>query len=201
MVTTFTPCMNYITGSTANGRSSPSMDCCDALKSVMSSSMDCACVMLTGGVPLPQIVNATLALGLPRICSNVGVPLQCKGSAVPLPAPGPLQFGVPPPPSSALSPQASQTLAPTPGPVQFDTTPPPNSELSPQASKATAFTPGSEPAALEQPPVVPPSTIEAEAPSRISRFRPVTIPSSASSASIISLTTTSVWAFYMLVKL
>ena len=41
--------------------------------------MDCACVMLTGGVPLPQIVNATLALGLPRICSKVGIPLQCEG--------------------------------------------------------------------------------------------------------------------------
>ncbi|KNA23762.1 hypothetical protein SOVF_022260 [Spinacia oleracea] len=117
MIATFTPCMNYITGSTANG-SSPSSNCCGALKSVMSSSMDCACLMLTASIPLPQLVNRTLALGLPRVCRSGGVPLQCEASTSPLPAPGPLQFGAPPtgasPSPASPSPTLPRPVSPSP---------------------------------------------------------------------------------------
>ncbi|XP_010679075.2 non-specific lipid transfer protein GPI-anchored 16 [Beta vulgaris subsp. vulgaris] len=207
MIATFTPCMNYITGSSA-GDSTPSSNCCDALKSVMSSSMDCGCLMVTASVPLPQIVNRTLALGLPRICKTSGVPIQCQASSSPLPAPGPLQFGPKspgPPPSSAFSPKASGSPLLAPAPLQIGATPsvpPPNSGLSPQASKATAFTPASEPTATGLPPVVSPSSVEVEAPSRTPRVRPVLTPS-VSSASMISSPTT-ICAFlimYMLLKL
>ncbi|KAL2935818.1 Protein YLS3 [Bienertia sinuspersici] len=130
MISTFTPCLNYITGSTSDG-ATPSSNCCDALKSVMSSSMDCACLMVTASVPLPLIVNRTLALGLPRICKAAGVPVKCE------------------------------------------------------ASKATALTPASKPTPTDElPPVVAPSSIEVEAPSRTPKVRPVLTPPSSSSASM-----------------
>ncbi|XP_021764394.1 non-specific lipid transfer protein-like 1 [Chenopodium quinoa] len=180
MIATFTPCMNYLTSSTANG-SSPSSNCCGALRSVMSSSVDCACLMVTASIPLPQLVNRTLALGLPRVCNSGGVPIKCEASGSPLPAPGPLQFGAPPPAGASPSPA-----------------------FSPQASKATAFTPAPEPTGTEVSQVVAPSTVdveapssvEVEAPSRTPRIRPVLTPSTSSASMILSSPTT-IWAFLM----
>ncbi|CAK9147032.1 unnamed protein product [Ilex paraguariensis] len=86
MITSFTPCINYITGSTSNGASSPSADCCNSVKSLMSTSLDCACLLLIGNVPVSFPFNRSLALSLPRACHG-GVPIQCEGSGVPPPAP------------------------------------------------------------------------------------------------------------------
>ncbi|KAK3193746.1 hypothetical protein Dsin_025056 [Dipteronia sinensis] len=81
--------------------------------------MDCACLVITANIPLQLPINRTLALSLPRACNMSGVPVQCKASGTPLPAPGPVLLG--------------PTLAP------MDDSP-----LSPQASKASAFAPATE---------------------------------------------------------
>ncbi|PHU10258.1 hypothetical protein BC332_22118 [Capsicum chinense] len=96
---TFTPCFNYLTGSSGNG-SSPTEDCCNSLKLSMSGSIDCACLIVTGNVPVSIPFIRTLALSLPQAC-NAGVPVQCSASGVPLPSPGPALFvpaPAPPPP-------------------------------------------------------------------------------------------------------
>ncbi|XP_051141549.1 non-specific lipid transfer protein GPI-anchored 16-like [Andrographis paniculata] len=98
MVATFTPCLNYVTGSGVRG-SSPTQDCCNSLKSLMSDGVDCGCLIVTGNVPLSiPYVNRNLAISLPRMC-RTSVPIQCKASGDPLPAPGPALFG----PTSAPS--------------------------------------------------------------------------------------------------
>lgn len=81
MLSTFTPCLNYITGSSGNG-SSPTGDCCSALKSLIPTGMDCACLLVTANVPIQLPINRTLALSLPRACKMGGVPLQCKGKYI-----------------------------------------------------------------------------------------------------------------------
>ncbi|XP_004292577.1 PREDICTED: non-specific lipid-transfer protein-like protein At2g13820 [Fragaria vesca subsp. vesca] len=117
MLSTFTPCLNYITGSTSNG-SSPTGDCCGALKSLMGTGMDCACLLVTSNVPVQLPINRTLALSLPKACKMGGVPLQCKASASPLPAPGPSLLGPTPSPTSdsPFSPRASKAVATAPTP-------------------------------------------------------------------------------------
>lgn len=78
MLTSFTPCMNFITNSSLNG-TSPTADCCNILKSFMSNGTDCMCLIVTGSVPFRVPINRTLALSLPQACKMPGVPLQCKG--------------------------------------------------------------------------------------------------------------------------
>lgn len=78
-LTNFTPCINFITNSTANG-TSPTTDCCNALKSITASSTDCFCLIVTASVPFQIPINRTLAIALPRACNMPGVPLQCKGN-------------------------------------------------------------------------------------------------------------------------
>lgn len=78
MLTTFSPCMNFITNSSTNG-TAPSADCCNSLRSVMSNGTDCLCLIATGSVPFQVPINRTLAISLPRACNMPGVPLQCKG--------------------------------------------------------------------------------------------------------------------------
>ncbi|KAK6260068.1 Bifunctional inhibitor/plant lipid transfer protein/seed storage helical domain - like 9 [Theobroma cacao] len=145
MISSFTPCLNFITGSTSNG-SSPTQGCCGAVKSLMSGSMDCACLIITANVPFQLPINRTLALGLPRACNMGGVPVQCKGSGTPLPAPGPVPFLLPPtlPPTAAspLSPRASKASAE--GPASESDTPldlipasAPGDEDEPEAPSAT----------------------------------------------------------------
>ncbi|CAI9259772.1 unnamed protein product [Lactuca saligna] len=98
MITGFTPCVNYLTGSSANGRS-PSASCCDAMESLMTKSMDCTCLIVTGNVPfsLPNPINQGLAISLPQACNSESMALQCKASGVSLPPPGPMLFAPPPP--------------------------------------------------------------------------------------------------------
>ncbi|KAJ8543151.1 hypothetical protein K7X08_005674 [Anisodus acutangulus] len=90
ILSTFTPCFNYLTGSSGNG-SSPTEDCCNSLKSSMSDSIDCACLIVTGNVPVSIPFIRTLAVSLPQAC-NTGVPVKCSASGVPLPSPGPALF-------------------------------------------------------------------------------------------------------------
>ncbi|XP_059625182.1 non-specific lipid transfer protein GPI-anchored 16 [Cornus florida] len=155
MISSFTPCLNFITGSTGNG-SSPNAGCCSSLKSLMSGSMDCACLIITGNIPFSLPINQTLALSLPRSC-NGGVPIQCKASGVPLPAPGPALF-VPTPPPTASSP------------------------FSPTASKATALAPSPDEPTFDTAPASPPLH-SSVAPTATAGIRPVLTPKSASSPS------------------
>lgn len=77
MISSFTPCLNFVTGSSGTG-SSPTEDCCNSLKSLMTDNMDCACLIVTGNVPVSiPFINANLAISLPRVCKS-SVPLQCK---------------------------------------------------------------------------------------------------------------------------
>ncbi|XP_045790817.1 non-specific lipid transfer protein GPI-anchored 16-like [Trifolium pratense] len=113
MISSFTPCANFITGSTNyNGLITPSSSCCDSLESMMSTSMDCACLLISANVPFQLLpINRLLSIFLPQACNLNGLPAQCKASGSPLPAPGPAIFGsnvpsLPPTNGSPLSPQA-----------------------------------------------------------------------------------------------
>jgi hypothetical protein len=81
MISSFTPCLNFLTNSTGNGTSPPSANCCNSLKSLTSGSMGCLCLIVTGNVPFQIPINRSLAISLPRACNMSGVPLQCKGKA------------------------------------------------------------------------------------------------------------------------
>ncbi|XP_071905273.1 non-specific lipid transfer protein GPI-anchored 16-like isoform X2 [Coffea arabica] len=131
IITSFTPCFNYLTGSSANG-GSPTAQCCDSLKSLMTDSVECGCLIITGNVPVSvPFISRPLAISLPRACKT-GVPLRCKAAGVPLPAPGPALFRPPPAPvaSSPLSPKGPALFRPTRAPVS-------SSPLSPKASIGT----------------------------------------------------------------
>ncbi|XP_010545094.1 PREDICTED: non-specific lipid transfer protein GPI-anchored 2 [Tarenaya hassleriana] len=118
MITTFTPCLNFVTGS-SGGASTPTAGCCESFKALMGSGMDCACLILTANVPIPLFLNRTLSLGLPRACNLPGLPLQCQAAGTPLPAPGPvpLLLSPPPPAPSSLGPGGSKATATTPAPA------------------------------------------------------------------------------------
>ncbi|XP_021653929.2 non-specific lipid transfer protein GPI-anchored 16 isoform X2 [Hevea brasiliensis] len=140
MITSFTPCINFITGSSSNGKS-PTASCCNSVASLMSTGTDCACLILTASVPVQLPINRTLAISLPQACKMSSVPLQCKASGTPLPAPGPILLGptLPPPAAAAapLSPRASKAAA---------LAPPPESETN------LPITPASPPVQIEGPP-------------------------------------------------
>ncbi|KAJ0111711.1 hypothetical protein Patl1_03335 [Pistacia atlantica] len=185
MISTFTPCLNFITGSTGNGGSPPTQSCCDSLQSLMSTSIDCACLVINANVPVQLPISQTLSLGLLQACNMGGVPIQCKASGSPLPGPGPKILGAPShfllrllrllPPTSfwqsstrlqdpkILGPPALSPLAASP--------------LSPRASEQTAFAP---PPSDEL--ATPPE--ESEAPTTPTRIRPVFTPPSSTSASL-----------------
>ncbi|KAG2640244.1 hypothetical protein PVAP13_2KG060800 [Panicum virgatum] len=88
LVSSFAPCLNFIINSTA----SPTADCCRSLGALMKASTGCACLILTGSVPLGVPVNRTMAVTLPRACNNASVPLQCQDAttSAQTPAPGPV---------------------------------------------------------------------------------------------------------------
>ncbi|XP_009399346.2 non-specific lipid transfer protein GPI-anchored 20 [Musa acuminata AAA Group] len=127
LISSFTPCLNYITGST-NGGGSPTEDCCKALGAVVGSSKDCACLILTGNVPFSLPINRTLSISLPKMCDSMSVPLECTGTSATLPTPGSpvanepslpplppfLPAPPPPPPQVALPPAASPVSTGTP---------------------------------------------------------------------------------------
>ncbi|KAM3244315.1 hypothetical protein ACQJBY_055946 [Aegilops geniculata] len=122
LVSSFTPCLGYIT----NGNSSsPTPGCCRSLSALVNASTGCACLLLTGSVPLGGVpVNRTLAVTLPRACNSMAVPLQCKDASAQLPAPAPAPGPVtaaaaspamaPLPPVAPESPRAGTTVATPP---------------------------------------------------------------------------------------
>ncbi|XP_020174951.1 uncharacterized protein [Aegilops tauschii subsp. strangulata] len=121
LVSSFTPCLSYIT----NGNSSsPTAGCCRSLSALVNASTGCACLLLTGSVPLGGVpVNRTLAVTLPRACNSMAVPLQCKDASAqlpaPAPAPGPVAASASPampplPPVAPAPPSPSGTTTATP---------------------------------------------------------------------------------------
>ncbi|KAI3459405.1 hypothetical protein Pfo_016068 [Paulownia fortunei] len=113
MMTTFTPCMNFVTNSSLNG-TPPTIDCCNSLKSLMNNGKDCLCLIATASVPFQVPINRTLAISLPRACNVPGVPLQCKASGAPIPAPGPVADGPTLSPNAAPSPSVQADASPAP---------------------------------------------------------------------------------------
>ncbi|MED6194793.1 hypothetical protein PIB30_031893 [Stylosanthes scabra] len=106
MMSSITPCANFITGSTNNNNNNaatPSTTCCDSLRSLMSSSMDCACMLISN---LQRPITQAIAMSLSRACNINGV-VQCK-------APGTMETnnGTLPPTDaeSPLSPQGSRGM-------------------------------------------------------------------------------------------
>lgn len=77
LISSFTPCLNFLSGSTNDG-GSPTAECCRSVASLVSSSTECACLILTGNVPFSLPITRTLAILLPRLCRSP-VPLQCTG--------------------------------------------------------------------------------------------------------------------------
>ncbi|KAJ1287933.1 hypothetical protein BS78_02G048900 [Paspalum vaginatum] len=131
LVTSFTPCLNFITNSSA----SPTADCCRSLGALVKASTGCACLILTGSVPLGVPVNRTLAVTLPRACNNASLLLQCRdASSAETPAPSPIADAPAPAPApstpSALPPATTatttpETEAPAPEPTVEPTATPP----------------------------------------------------------------------------
>ncbi|OMO85673.1 hypothetical protein COLO4_21514 [Corchorus olitorius] len=156
MLSSFTPCMNFLTNSSGNG-TSPTADCCNSLKNLTNGGMDCLCLIVTGSVPFQLPINRTLAISLPRACNMPGVPVKCKAPAgAPIPAPGPTSL------APTLSPAASPTLSPS-GPIVPEPTP---SAESPESDTTPTLTP-------------PSSTVGSEAPTATTGSRPVLTPSTA----------------------
>ncbi|CAH1435464.1 unnamed protein product [Lactuca virosa] len=162
MITTFTPCLNFITNSTTNGSSTPTSDCCNSLKSITSSGTDCLCLIVTGSVPFQIPINQTLAISLPRACRMPGVPLQCKAAAAaPIPSAGPA-------PSPGSTSTVPETITPTSAP-ESKTTP----TLAPQSDMT--------------PDLSPPSTsVDSGIPTTNQGSRPTVTPSAAASNYVYS---------------
>ncbi|TVU41755.1 hypothetical protein EJB05_15301, partial [Eragrostis curvula] len=119
LVTSFTPCLNFITNSSA----SPTADC-----SLVNASAGCACLILTGSVPLGVPVNRSLAVTLPKACNSTALALQCQDATTArTPAPGPVAeiapalSPLPPVTPAAPAPEAPAPAAPT---VEPTATPP-----------------------------------------------------------------------------
>ncbi|KAG2545294.1 non-specific lipid transfer protein GPI-anchored 21-like [Panicum virgatum] len=106
LITTFTPCLNFVTGST-NGGGSPTQQCCGSLAEMVRTGADCACLILTGNVPFSLPINRTLAISLTRLCGSMSVPLQCRDTATQIPAPGPVAFAPALPPLPPTPPESS----------------------------------------------------------------------------------------------
>ncbi|XP_065859222.1 non-specific lipid transfer protein GPI-anchored 20-like [Euphorbia lathyris] len=137
LLTSFTPCVNFLTNSTGNG-TSPTSDCCNSLQNLTSNGRDCLCLVVTGSVPFQVPINRTLAISLPRACNMPGVPLQCKASVAPVPAPGPASLGPTPAPgvSPTASPKGSEPSAST-LPPESSTTPVMTPPSSPTVNNGT----------------------------------------------------------------
>ncbi|XP_062212658.1 non-specific lipid transfer protein GPI-anchored 20-like [Phragmites australis] len=106
LITTFTPCLNFVTGST-NGGGSPTQQCCGSLAEMVRTKADCACLVFTGNVPFSLPINSTLAISLTKLCNSMSVPLQCRDTATQIPAPGPVAFAPALPPLPPIPPESS----------------------------------------------------------------------------------------------
>ncbi|XP_066398642.1 non-specific lipid transfer protein GPI-anchored 20-like [Miscanthus floridulus] len=115
LLTSFTPCFSFLTSNSSNG-SPPTRECCRSLAALVNASTGCACLVLTGAVPLPALgvpINRTLAVSLPKACDSMSVPLQCRDtSSAQSPAPGPVA-DTPSTPASTPEAPAAPTVDPT----------------------------------------------------------------------------------------
>lgn len=122
LLTSFTPCFSFLTSSSGG---SPTRDCCRSLAALMDASAGCACLVLTGAVPLglgAPTVNRTLAVSLPRACNATAVPLQCRDTSTQTPAAaGPVAADAP---SQQLSPPLPTPEGEAPAPPAETTVPP-----------------------------------------------------------------------------
>nr|XP_043630930.1 non-specific lipid transfer protein GPI-anchored 20 [Erigeron canadensis] len=167
MITSFTPCLNFVTNSTATGNTTPTSDCCNSLKSLTTSGTDCLCLIVTGSVPFQIPINRSLAISLPRACRMPGVPLQCKAAAAPVPPPGPATLGSAPSPSPGSSSTVPNALSPA---------------SSPESNTTPAITPPLAPDSDTTPDLSPPSTgVDSGVPTTNAGSRPSLTPSSAAS--------------------
>ncbi|KAK6146054.1 hypothetical protein DH2020_019923 [Rehmannia glutinosa] len=87
MMRGFTSCIGFL--ASGSNVSRPSSACCSSLRDLMSNGQDCLCLIVTGGVPFEVPINRNLAISLPRACRMSGVPIECKATASPVPAPDP----------------------------------------------------------------------------------------------------------------
>ncbi|XP_057783401.1 non-specific lipid transfer protein GPI-anchored 21-like isoform X1 [Salvia miltiorrhiza] len=87
MLRSFGSCIGFL--STGSNASSPTSACCNSLRDLMSNGQDCLCLIVTGGVPFQVPINRSLAISLPKACRQSGVPVECKATASPVPAPEP----------------------------------------------------------------------------------------------------------------
>ncbi|XP_031475282.1 non-specific lipid transfer protein GPI-anchored 20-like [Nymphaea colorata] len=143
MVNGFTPCLSYVTGVGASGRS-PSSDCCAALSSMVSSSSGCLCLIMSANPPLQAPINQALAVALPQACGMPSSAVQCQDN------------------SSALSPPASGI----PGTANPPSTGPPVTTTDASAPGAAAAPPA--PVQVVPPPVLPtPTTVGTGSPRTI----------------------------------
>ncbi|KAF3796084.1 hypothetical protein EJ110_NYTH03982 [Nymphaea thermarum] len=115
MVNGFTPCLSYVTGVGASGRS-PSTDCCSALSSMVSSSSGCLCLIMSNNPPLQAPINQALAVALPQACGMPASAVQCQDNSSTLSPPAG-------PPVTTTDASAPGAAAAPPAPVQV--VPPP----------------------------------------------------------------------------
>ncbi|PWA61916.1 bifunctional inhibitor/lipid-transfer protein/seed storage 2S albumin superfamily protein [Artemisia annua] len=174
MITSFPPCLNLLTNSTTNSSTTPTSDCCNFFKTLMSNGTDCLCLIVRS-VPFQIPFNQSLVLSLPPVCGMPGVPLQCKAAAAapssptgPAPAPGNSSTvpGALPP---ALAPESNSTPTLTP-------------PLPPESNTTPTLTPPPPPEANTTPNLTPPSTgVGSGVPSTNSGSHPTLTPSAAAS--------------------
>ncbi|KAF0909390.1 hypothetical protein E2562_035830 [Oryza meyeriana var. granulata] len=126
LITSFTPCFNFITNSSNGGGGTPTADCCQSVAAMINTSTSCACLVLTGNVPLGIPINRTLAITLPKACNSMSVPLQCKDTSAQIPAAGvPVAVSPAMPPLPPSPPESTaQAGSPTTSPVVPTATPP-----------------------------------------------------------------------------
>ncbi|KAK4355581.1 hypothetical protein RND71_024552 [Anisodus tanguticus] len=176
MLRSFNPCINFMSN---NGSGSPTSACCQSLKELTASGKDCICLIVTGNVPF-KVPNRNVAITLPKACNKDSVPIECKGSATPLPAPGTKTS------PAALSPRSPRNPIPRPAPSpEGDDVPEPfNPPLGPVGDTTPGLTPPSPSGGVLGNPYngfSPPSFTDGGSrnPDTSSGFRPDLTPSSA----------------------
>ncbi|XP_050218778.1 non-specific lipid transfer protein GPI-anchored 5-like [Mercurialis annua] len=100
------PCLNYITGNS----STPASQCCAQLSSVVRSSPQCLCEVLSGsGSSLGININQTQALALPGACNVQTPPISSCNAASPVTPPE----GTPPLPTTPTEETGSKEVPST----------------------------------------------------------------------------------------
>ncbi|KAK8956666.1 hypothetical protein KSP39_PZI000510 [Platanthera zijinensis] len=167
IISSFTPCLNYLASST-NGGGSPSAQCCGSLAAVVNSSTQCACLILTGSVPLTLPINKVLAVSLPRLCKNRSVPLKCSTDVgTSLPGPGPISNAPSIPPFSPQPSTSSVGGVDAPPPTVNSNSQSPPAVESPSSISSTPANQGGNQG--EQPLILPNSAV------KISNIQPFSI--------------------------